>query len=146
MLEGLIISAGPLVIKEIFNNILPEVNFYLKIGMLLASIYLYTLIILTYRCKFRTATKPVINFTSALYPTMVFAVYYIALIVMSYVPHFAVQRIRGILSFSIVYFLISWLVYYNMLQASHPDCFDVSIVARILGYFGKIFGFIGGLF
>jgi hypothetical protein len=140
MLEGLIISAGPLLIKEIFNAILPEMNLYLKIGMLLVSIYIYTLIILTYRCKFKTPSKPTIKFSNALYPTLVFLVYYVALIVMSYIPHFVVQRVRGILSFSIVYFLISWLVYYNMLQASHPDCFEMSIVAKIFGFIGGILG------
>jgi hypothetical protein len=145
MLEGILISAGPLVLKEVYNKILPETNIYYKLGILIVSIYLYTLAVLTYRCKYKTESKPKIDFIKAFYVILVFIIYYAIIIALSYATTPITSIIKNLLSKSIVFFLISYLVYYNSLQASHPDCFEESLLSKIFGFIGSIFGFIGDI-
>jgi L-asparagine transporter-like permease len=135
MLEGLILSAGPAVLRSVLNSILPDLNFYIKLSMLLLSIYIYTIFVLMYRCKYKTNSKPEISFVNSMYPVLPFIVYYIVVIGMSYVPHFAVQRIKFILSTTIVFYLITYIFWYTSVKLSHPDCFEKSFLQKILDFF-----------
>lgn len=146
MIEGLLIAAGPVLIKEIYSRILPF-NVYANVGIFIASIYLYTLIVLTYRCKFKTKDKPNFSYTKALYSVIPFVVYYAARIILEYLPPTPITFLASnILSKTIVLFLVAYIAYYQQLRYVFDDCFEDTFLDKIIKFFKSIWNTITGIF
>jgi hypothetical protein len=124
------------------------VNKLKGILIFLAVMTTLTYVFLFYRCKLRTKAndqgkKPSIKFKSALFASLIWVLYigilFVAKIVSSRSPNPITGLYVWLAGSFIVFFLVSWIVYYNYMRVTHEDCFEESLLTKILKWFGNVF-------
>jgi hypothetical protein len=141
MIEGLILGGLPIAIREGYKRLTKIENPYVNTAIMLLLLYIYALLVLTYRCKFRSDNKK-IEFAKSLYALIPFVAYYVAYYVSDYTGPVAKRIIKSNLAF----FIVGYFFFLTSLQLSNPDCFETNLLSRILGYFSKAWNFLTGIF
>lgn len=139
MIEGLLIAAGPVILKELLKSALPF-NMYANIGIFLACIYIYTLIVLTYRCKFKTKDKPDFSYTKAMKFVLPFLGWYAVRIALDYMPPNPITlQVGFLMNRIIIFYIFVYILYYQALRIAFDDCFEDSLIDKIRKFFSNLF-------
>lgn len=142
-MEAIVLSlVAPITASFVKVNNIKGVLIFLAIMTTLTFLFLF------YRCKLRTKAddqgkKPGIKIKSALAASLIWVLYigilFVSKIVTARSPNPITSFYVWLAGSFIVYFLVSWLVYYNYMRVTHEDCFEESLLTKIFGWIKKIF-------
>jgi FtsH-binding integral membrane protein len=97
---------------------------------------------LFYRCKLATENKPDVNIINAIFAVLIWIIYIIILSVSRIISNTIPNPLTGIYtviaSSSVVFFLVSLLVYYNYISLSQSQCFEESLITKIKNVYNSI--------
>ena len=149
-MEGIIFSFGPVLLN--YLSIIPENEFVQK-AVFAVLIYIYTVVFLMYRCKAKVkpeknGKQPDVEYGKAFKATIPIYIWLVIVICLAIVQRFMTIPSPPFFIFSrlvnsgLALFLVSYILYYNSIKASHPKCFPQGLLSKLFGFIGKIFDYI----